>query len=71
MPAETSEVAPDDDILVAGEVAPLFRVSERTIGLWAEAGKIPSWRTPGGQRRFSRKDIEALIAAQRSAEATA
>jgi excisionase family DNA binding protein len=42
----------DSDILTPGDVAELFAVSPRTIRLWADTGKLPSFRMVGGQRRF-------------------
>jgi excisionase family DNA binding protein len=41
----------DGDILTPGEMAELFAVSPRTVRLWADAGRLPSFRTVGGQRR--------------------
>lgn len=46
--------------LTAGEVAELFKVSTVTVGVWAEQGKLPFFRTPGGHRRFHREDVDAL-----------
>lgn len=48
-------------LLKPGEVARLFRVKVRTVNKWARAGKLPSRRTPGGQRRFRPSDVEALL----------
>jgi excisionase family DNA binding protein len=42
------------------EAASLLSVTTRTIPLWAEAGILPAWKTPGGHRRFRVSDIEAL-----------
>jgi len=50
-------------VLRSSEVAEMFAVSEYTIGRWADAGLIPSFRTPGGQRRFYADDIANAIAA--------
>lgn len=60
-------MAPDKP-LTSGEVAHLFGVSTVTVASWADDGKLPSFRTPGGQRRFYRADIDAFIAAQTVAE---
>jgi excisionase family DNA binding protein len=43
------------------EVAVLFRVNPRTIDRWAEAGRIPSFKTMGGHRRFYADEIEPII----------
>jgi excisionase family DNA binding protein len=47
----------DGEILTAGDVAELFAVSPRTIRRWADAGKLPSFRTVGGWRRFRWSEI--------------
>ena len=44
-----------------GQVAALFGVNSSTIIRWADEGKIPSFRTPGGQRRYPRAGIDALL----------
>lgn len=49
--------------LTPSEVAALFRVDTRTVTRWAKEGKISSFRTPGGHRRYSSKEIYALRAA--------
>jgi hypothetical protein len=36
-------------ILTASEVAALFRVDPRTVGRWADDGKLIHTRTPGGK----------------------
>ncbi len=39
----------------------LFNVAPDTVAGWADKGKLPSFRTPGGQRRFRREDVEAFL----------
>jgi excisionase family DNA binding protein len=48
--------------LRASDVARIFNVSLVTVGKWADAGLLPSFRTPGGQRRFYQADVDAFIA---------
>lgn len=43
------------------QVAALFNVHVSTIVRWADEGKIPSFKTPGGQRRYPRHEINALV----------
>ncbi len=40
------------------EVAELFMVSPATVRLWASKGELRAAATPGGHRRFLRKDVE-------------
>lgn len=47
--------------LTPAQVADLFSVTITTVGLWADSGKLPHFRTPGGQRRFKRQDVELLL----------
>jgi hypothetical protein len=49
-------------LLRTGDVALLFQVSERTVDEWARRGRIPSFLTPGGQRRYPAHDIRTLLA---------
>ena len=51
-------------ILTPKDVAGLFYVHPSTVVAWAEAGKLPFFKTPGGQRRFRREDVEAFYAEQ-------
>jgi excisionase family DNA binding protein len=49
--------------LTTGKAAKLVGVHEDTIVRWANEGRLPSWRTPGGHRRFRRSDVLALLTA--------
>ena len=52
-------------VIRPSEVAQRFEVSVVTVGKWADDGLIPSFRTPGGQRRFYEDEIDDYIRAQR------
>jgi excisionase family DNA binding protein len=55
--------AADEDMdvyLRTAEVARMLHVSPKTITRWASEGKLPSVRTLGGHRRFSRRQIVEL-----------
>ncbi len=39
----------------------LLGVHPTTLRSWADAGKIPCYRTPGGHRRFRAEDIRAFL----------
>lgn len=54
-----------------GQVADLFNVSIQTVAKWADDGLLPSFRTPGGQRRFRREDVEEFLTSQRPEVASA
>jgi excisionase family DNA binding protein len=60
---------PKSDTLTPLQAALVLQVSTRTVTRWADDGVLRVVeRTPGGQRRFDRADIEAL-AAERLADA--
>ncbi len=40
----------------------ILGVHATTLRRWADAGAIPVYTTPGGHRRFARRDLEALAA---------
>jgi excisionase family DNA binding protein len=47
--------------LSPAEVAILFRVEPPTVARWAREGKLNSFKTPGGHRRFRRPEVMALL----------
>lgn len=51
----------DEELLTPGEVARKFKVDPKTVTRWAQAGKIKSFRTLGGQRRFKASEVARLI----------
>ena len=60
--------APTDLPLTSGQVAKLFNVHPTTVIDWADKGRLRCFRTPGGQRRFRREDVEAFLADDPTAE---
>lgn len=50
--------------LSLGKAAALLGVHSMTLRRWSDSGRFPSYRTPGGHRRFSRKDIDSYLARQ-------
>jgi excisionase family DNA binding protein len=47
--------------LSTSQAARTLGVSLGTIRRWSDLGYIESYRTPGGQRRFSREQIDAFL----------
>jgi excisionase family DNA binding protein len=47
--------------LSPAEVAALFRVDSRTVTRWAREGRLGSFKTIGGHRRFSRAEVAQLL----------
>ncbi|MDQ2935574.1 MAG: helix-turn-helix domain-containing protein [Chloroflexota bacterium] len=61
----TGENAPDDPWLPLGAASRLVGVGPDTLRRWADTGKVQSYQTPGGHRRFLRSSLEAMINAPR------
>ncbi len=53
-----------------GEVCRALEVNEATLRQWADRGRLPVYRTPGGHRRFLREDVAALMSANGSVAAS-
>lgn len=47
--------------MTAREVCARLSITERTLSRWIEAGRITAYRLPGGHRRFTANDVDALI----------
>ena len=57
----------DDPWLPLGAASRLVGVGPDTLRRWADTGKVQSYQTPGGHRRFLRSSLEAMINAPRRA----
>ena len=56
---------PDDPWLALGAASRLVGVGPDTLRRWADSGKVESFTTPGGHRRFLRSGLEAMVNAPR------
>ena len=52
-------------VFTSSQAARYLGVSLATIRRWTDAGHITCYRTPGGQRRFSRDQLDDFIASMR------
>ena len=62
MPFTTTH--PDNDqqlVFTSSQAAHYVGVSLATIRRWTDAGHISCYRTPGGQRRFSRDQLDDFM----------
>jgi excisionase family DNA binding protein len=48
--------------LSLSKAAAMLGVHSMTLRRWSDGGRFPSYRTPGGHRRFSRQDIDQYLA---------
>jgi excisionase family DNA binding protein len=51
-------------LLTTAEAARLCSVNDRTIRRYATRGVLPARRLPGGERRYHRADVEALLTSE-------
>jgi excisionase family DNA binding protein len=49
-------------VFTSSQAARYLGVSLATIRRWADAGHLSCYRTPGGQRRFSREQLDGFVA---------
>ncbi len=56
-------------VFTSSQAARYLGVSLATIRRWTDAGHISCYRTPGGQRRFSKDQLDGFIASLQSGEA--
>lgn len=54
------------DWLALGAAASLLGVDPDTLRRWADTGRVRSYTTPGGHRRFARPELERVLAMRRS-----
>jgi excisionase family DNA binding protein len=58
-------------VFTSSQAARYLGVSLATIRRWADAGHLSCYRTPGGQRRFSREQLDSFIVSLQPAGAAA
>ena len=56
------KIIQDKAWLSPGLACKLLNINEATLRHWADKGMIRTFRTPGGHRRLSNEDIQALMA---------
>lgn len=56
-------------MFTSSQAARYLGVSLATIRRWTDAGHISCYRTPGGQRRFSRPQLDQFIASMQDGQA--
>jgi excisionase family DNA binding protein len=77
MPLSITPAQPRNErqlVFTSSQAARYVGVSLATVRRWTDAGHIDCYRTPGGQRRFSRAQLDQFIASMQrsgSAESTA
>ncbi len=64
-PASRSHRRTGPEWLTLGEASRLLGVSAATVRRWSDAGRLRTFTTPGGHRRFSRASLERMLPADR------
>jgi excisionase family DNA binding protein len=49
------------DWLTLGAAAKYLGVAQSTIRKWSDVGRVPTFYTPGGHRRYRRRDLDAFL----------
>lgn len=55
------------DWLTLGQAAKYLGVAQSTIRKWSDQGRLPAFYTPGGHRRYRRRDLDSFVAASGTA----
>jgi excisionase family DNA binding protein len=53
--------AGEPDWLTLGQAAKYLGVAQSTIRKWSDQGRVPAFYTPGGHRRYRRRDLDAFL----------
>jgi len=51
----------ETDWLTLGQAAQFLGVAQSTLRKWSDQERVPAFYTPGGHRRFRRRDLEAFV----------
>jgi excisionase family DNA binding protein len=62
MPTDTTPTA---KLLNVGDAAEYLGVSAASLRKWSNDGLVATYRTPGGQRRYSRDDLDTFVDSMR------
>jgi excisionase family DNA binding protein len=58
---ERRSLVGESDWLTLGQAAKFLGVAQSTIRKWSDQGRVPAFYTPGGHRRYRRRDLEAFV----------
>ena len=51
----------EPDWLTLGQAAKYLGVAQSTIRKWSDQGRVPAFYTPGGHRRYRRRDLDTFL----------
>jgi excisionase family DNA binding protein len=61
MPITPNQTHEHQLVFTSSQAARYLGVSLATVRRWTDAGYLTGYRTPGGQRRFSREQLDGFI----------
>jgi excisionase family DNA binding protein len=61
MPTTPDPIHERQLVFTSSQAARYLGVSLATVRRWTDAGYLTGYRTPGGQRRFSREQLDGFI----------
>ena len=53
--------ANEPDWLTLGQAAKYLGVAQSTIRKWSDQGRVPAFYTPGGHRRYRKRDLDTFL----------
>src|ERR671937_2033942 len=54
-------VGGETEWLTLGQAAKFLGVAQSTMRKWSDLGRVPAFYTPGGHRRYRRRDLDAFL----------
>ena len=60
-PAGRTPPSGEPEWLTLGQAAKFLGVAQSTIRKWSDQGRVPAFYTPGGHRRYRRRDLELFV----------
>src|SRR2546428_544328 len=51
----------ESEWLTLGQAAKFLGVAQSTIRKWSDQGRVPAFYTPGGHRRYRRRDLQPFL----------
>jgi excisionase family DNA binding protein len=64
-PSKRAAPTPEREWLSLGPASRMLGVDPGTLRRWADEGRVPASITPGGHRRFERRDLEKVVVSRR------
>jgi excisionase family DNA binding protein len=61
LPGRRADRGGDLDWLTLGQAASYLGVAQSTLRKWTDSGRVPAFKTPGGHRRYRRRDLDSFL----------